>query len=141
MSARILETPRNRRGYWEARPGDVIGRSELLFVDVRHDARTLVGDFGHIHGVTHVPAAELLESGLEGVACDTPVVLVCDNGRQSARCAEALVRVFGFTEVYLLVGGMLRWCAEARPVARKPTFKSPPRSARARDASDGAGGR
>jgi rhodanese-related sulfurtransferase len=123
VSARIEETPRNRRGYWEARPGDVIGRSELLFVDVRPDPRTLVGDFGHIHGVTHVPAEEVLGEGLVGIATDTPVVLVCENGRTSARCAEALVRQHGFTEVYHLVGGMLRWVAEARPVARKPTYK------------------
>jgi rhodanese-related sulfurtransferase len=124
VSARIQETPRHRRGYWEARPGDVVGRSDLLFVDVRSDAEALVGDFGHIHGVTHVPAAIVLERGLSGIAQETPVVLVCGNGRESARCAEALVRVHGFTEVYLLVGGMLRWVAEARPIAKKPTFKA-----------------
>jgi rhodanese-related sulfurtransferase len=123
VSARIRETPRHRRGYWEARPGDVIGRSELLFVDVRPDKKALVGDFGHIHGVTHVPAAALLEGGLPGVGLETPVVVVCDNGRKSAECAEALVRRYGFSEVYHLVGGMLRWVAEARPIARKPTYK------------------
>jgi rhodanese-related sulfurtransferase len=49
--------------------------------------------------------------------------VVCNNGRQSAKCAEALVQRHGFAEVYLLVGGMLRWVAEARPIARKPTYK------------------
>src|SRR5690606_148509 len=109
---------------WEARPGDVVGRSDVLFIDVRPDTRALVGGFGHIHGVTHVPAERVLAEGLPGLAAGTPVVLVCDNGRMSARCAEALVQRHGFEEVYLLVGGMLRWVAEARPIAKKATFKA-----------------
>jgi len=121
---RIEIAPRHRRGYFEARPGDVIGR-RLLIVDIRPE-EDLTGDFGHIHGVLHRPAAEVLASGLPGVDRRTPVVVVCNNGRASADCAEALVKTHGYWEVYLLVGGMVRWTAEDRPVARRPTWKDAP---------------
>jgi hypothetical protein len=32
------------------------------------------------------------------------------------------VQDFGFTEVFHLVGGMLRWTAEERPVSMSPTW-------------------
>lgn len=121
---RIEIAPRHRRGYFEARPGDVIGR-RLLTVDVRPE-EDLTGDFGHIHGVLHRPAPLLRATGLPGVDRRTPVVVVCGNGRASADCAEVLVKEHGFEEVYLLVGGMVRWTAEGRPVARRPTWKGTP---------------
>ena len=119
---RIEVAPRHRSGYLQARPGDVIGRTDLFLVDVR-DERELTDDFGHIHGVVHVPMDRVLEEGLPALSKDTPVVLVCDNGRRSARVAKHLVRERGFDEVYHLVGGMLRWTAEERPVARVPTWR------------------
>ena len=122
---RIAEAPQHRLGFLEARPGDVIGRTDLLVVDVRPES-DLVDDFGHIHGVAHVPAEALLEAGLPGVATDTPVVVVCQNGRVSRTCAARLVADHGFTEVYHLVGGMVRWTAEERPVARVPTWRALP---------------
>ena len=99
----------------------MVGRDDLLFVDVRHEA-DLLDDFGHIHGVRSVPEARLLREGIDGVHKGTPVVVVCQNGRQSQGCAAALVRDHDFTEVYHLVGGMLRWNAEERPVARVRTW-------------------
>ncbi len=120
-STLIPEAPLHRRGYWEARPGDVVGRREFLFVDVRPE-RDLVGDLGHIHGVTLTPSSIVHEQGLTGIDAHMPVVLVCGNGRTSADCAEALVSKHGFRDVYLLVGGMIRWNAEGRPIAKKPTW-------------------
>ena len=118
---RIAEAPRHRLGYHQVRPGDVIGRDGLLIVDVRNE-EDLLDDFGHIHGVRSIPEERLLRDGIEGVDASTPVVVVCQNGRQSQGCAAALVRDHGFTEVYHLVGGMLRWNAEERPVARVRTW-------------------
>ncbi|MFW5921590.1 MAG: rhodanese-like domain-containing protein [Polyangiales bacterium] len=122
---RIEEAPRNpRQGYLEARPGDVIGRDDLLLIDVR-DERELTGGFGHIHGVLHVPEDRLRAEGLPGVSRETPLVVVCDNGRRSAVCARELIHEHGYREVYHLVGGMLRWTAEERPIAKAPTWVAP----------------
>lgn len=123
----IAEAPLHRRGYYEARPGDVVG-SSLRIVDVRCE-QDLVADFGHIHGVTHHPRARVEAEGLPGLDPRVPVVVVCNNGFESAKVAEALVRQHGFVEVYHLVGGMLRWTAEDRPVARQTTWKSLSRDA------------
>lgn len=118
---RIAEAPQHRLGYLQARPGDIVGRTDLLIVDVR-DPADLTDDFGHIHGVTNVPADRVLAEGLPSVPRDTPIVIVCQNGRRSQTCATRLVAEHGFTEVYHLVGGMVRWNAEERPVARVPTW-------------------
>lgn len=120
---KIAEAPQHRLGYLQARPGDVVGRDDLLVIDVRHQDE-LTDDFGHIHGVAHLPAERLLQQGLPGIDKATPVVVVCQNGRTSQSCATRLVQEHGFAEVYHLVGGMLRWTAEERPVARVPTWQS-----------------
>ena len=90
-------------------------------MDVRDEA-DLLGDFGHIHGVAHLPARRVMNEGLPGVSADTPVVLVCSNGRTSQTCCKRLVEEHGYEEVYHLVGGMVRWTAEERPVARVQTW-------------------
>ncbi|MEM6954576.1 MAG: rhodanese-like domain-containing protein [Myxococcota bacterium] len=110
----IDEAPKHRRGYYQVRPGDILGRSGLLLLDVRYAGDDLDGEMGHVHGVKHLPLREL-DAYAEGL--DRPVVVICGNGRESVRAAEALA-ARGFTEVYHLVGGMLRWGAEERPVAR-----------------------
>ena len=118
--ARIPEAPLTRHGYYELRPLDVLGRDDLVLVDVR-PAEDLTRDFGHIAGVRRYLGADLRASGLP-LPKDTPVVLVCNNGRESRRLVIALVQDFGFTEVFHLVGGMLRWTAEERPVSMSPTW-------------------
>ena len=118
---KIRGAPRTASGYYEARPGDVAGRDDLLVVDVR-EPDELVSELGHIHGVTHVPMGEVLTTGLPGIAEDRAVVLVCRSGKRSAQCA-AFLASRGYTEVYNLVGGMMRWGAEERPIARTPTWK------------------
>jgi rhodanese-related sulfurtransferase len=109
----------------EARPGDIAGRTDLLLVDVRY-ADDLTDDFGHIHGVVHVPMEVVLARGLPGVDRDRALVVICQNGWQSRKCAKRLVAEHGFREVYHLVGGMLRWCAEDRSVARVRTWTTLP---------------
>ncbi len=110
-------------GYAQVRPGDVARRDDLYFVDVRAEESDLLGDMGHIHGVHHVPLKKLRDSGLEGVDLATPIVVVCNDGRESRDAAVALVQDHGFVEVYHLVGGMLRWNGEERPTAKVRTFQ------------------
>jgi len=120
---KIADAPRTAQGYYEARPGDVAGRDDLLVVDVRAPEE-LTSELGHIHGVTHVPMQVLLAEGLPDVPVDRAVVLVCRSGMRSAQCAAVLASQ-GYREVYNLVGGMMRWRAEERPAARTPTWKTP----------------
>jgi rhodanese-related sulfurtransferase len=119
---RISEAPQHNLGFFEARPGDVAGRDDLLLIDVR-DGRELLDGYGHIHGVLHRPMDRLLSEGLPDQPLERPLVLVCDNGFRSRKCARHLVEV-GHREVYHLVGGMRRWTAEERPVARTRTWVS-----------------
>lgn len=121
---RIREAPKTKRGYYEARPGDVVLRQDLALIDVREVEDDLMGDLGHIHAAYHLPADKLERDGLPTMARNTPVVLVCQNGWRSRRCAIRLSEEFGFTEVYHLVGGMIRWVAEERPIARTRTWRS-----------------
>lgn len=90
-------------------------RGKVRIVDVRepHEYR---GELGHI------PEAELAPlAGLANFAMAWPreaeIVVVCRSGGRSAAAAEALWRM-GFRQVRNMVGGMLRWSAERRPVAR-----------------------
>jgi rhodanese-related sulfurtransferase len=117
---KVAAAPRHPDGYLQARPGDVVG-ADLLIIDVRPEP-DLLDDFGHIHGVRNVESERILEEGLPQVPKETPLALVCSNGRTSAACAVALVQEHGFEEVYHLVGGMVRWTAEERPVARVRTW-------------------
>ena len=119
---RIPEAPLHDAGYRQVRPSDVIAEKGLVLVDVRVSETELLEDLGHVHGVRHVPAERLLASGVDGVARDTPIVVICGDGRLSQKCATALVATHGHTEVYHLVGGMVRWNAEERPVARNKTW-------------------
>ncbi|MFW5926033.1 MAG: rhodanese-like domain-containing protein [Myxococcota bacterium] len=135
---RIPVAPKHKRGFFEARPGDVAGRDDLVLVDVR-DERELTDDYGHIHGVVHRSMDRILDEGLPEHPADKPIVLVCDNGFRSRKCAAHLVSQ-GFTEVYHLVGGMRRWTAEERPVARVPTWAAPPGEMTSDDSPRGSRG-
>ncbi|MFT5353300.1 MAG: rhodanese-related sulfurtransferase [Polyangiales bacterium] len=114
MEARIPEAYLHRRGYYQVRPADIISRADLLLLDVRFAPEDLDGDQGHIHGTLYLPLAEI-ERFTQPL--DTPMVVVCGNGRESVRAAERLA-ARGYIEVYHLVGGMLRWNGEERPVSR-----------------------
>jgi rhodanese-related sulfurtransferase len=46
---------------------------------------------------------------------------MCKAGARSAKAAASLV-ARGFAEVYSVSGGMIRWNAEERPVARTRTW-------------------
>lgn len=109
-------------GYAQVRPGDVVSRDDLHIVDVRLEEGDLLGGVGHIHGVRHVPLGDVLDGGLASLGPETPVVVVCNDGRESREAAIALARDQGLQEVYHLVGGMVRWAAEGRPIARTRTF-------------------
>lgn len=119
MEARIPTAYLHRRGYYQVRPSDVISRTDLLLLDVRFASEDLDGEQGHIHQCQYLPLAEL---ELFAHPTNTPTLVICGNGRESVRAAERLA-ARGYTEIYHLVGGMLRWNAEERPVARAGSWR------------------
>ena len=81
-------------------------RSEVVLIDVRQPDE-FTGELSHIPGATLIPLGTLPEK-LSQLSKDKTIVFVCRSGGRSARAA-ALASENGFTSVYNLKGGMLRW--------------------------------
>ena len=90
-------------------------KGALRIIDVR-ERDEFVGDLGHIAGAELVPLGTVA-SVARAWPRDTPIVVVCRSGGRSARAAGELVAM-GFTAVHNMLGGMLRWRQEGRPVTR-----------------------
>lgn len=90
--------------------------SSIHLVDVRRDDE-LVGELGKIAGVQHIVLDSLM-SRLQELPEDKSIVFVCRSGGRSARAAS-IAAEGGFTNIYNLRGGMLRWNALQLPVQRK----------------------
>ena len=72
---------------------------------------------GHIAQARSVPAADL-EQKAGNLPKNKPLIVVCDNGRDSARAAAKL-RAQGYADVVPLDGGMRAWLAASLPVTQK----------------------
>lgn len=83
----------------------LVNQRKGLFVDIRD---TEAFDKGHIADSTNIPLSTLADklSTLNDPA--QPIILVCDSG-QRARSAAKQLRSNGFTEVYVLSGGLNAW--------------------------------
>ena len=89
---------------WRAR-GDAID-----LVDVREPGEWALG---HLSGARHVPLGTV-SSALGTFARDHTTVLYCKGGTRSAQAARIL-QDDGFTNVWSLTGGILRWRTEVDP--------------------------
>lgn len=76
---------------------------KLALIDVREENER---EICHIGG-TLIPLAQVLERSAE-IPQDLPVVIYCRSGGRSGKAVEAL-EAKGFTNLYNLVGGVLRW--------------------------------
>lgn len=121
LASNIPNAHATSHGYFEVRPSDIAGRTDILLIDVREES-DLLGPDGHIHGVKHIPLKDVRAFVERRNEKSSPVVLVCQNGRASATLATSLARDFPQQQVVVLVGGMTRWLAEERPVARTKTY-------------------
>ena len=81
----------------------------VWIVDLREDA-DLVGPQGHIPGIWRVPFTRIGEMA-DLLPAYTPVVLVCEDGKQSTTGARFL-RALGMTTVAAMNGGM---CSSRAP--------------------------
>ena len=107
-------------GLWEIAPAVLEERTaggqggEIQIIDVREPAE-FSDTLGHIAGARLIPLSELLQRAGE-IDRGRPVVTVCRSGARSAQ-AVVLLQKAGFPQVANLAGGMLRWRADALPVA------------------------
>lgn len=84
-------------------------------VDIREQANF---DTGHIVDSINVPATNLAADAKIKVKSNRPVVVVCDTGSLSTRCASVL-REAGFDSVFSLRGGLTAWNQENLPSVSK----------------------
>ncbi|GGC89787.1 hydrolase glyoxylase [Undibacterium terreum] len=102
-------------GVWEIEPMALLEHAATLqIVDVR-EAPEFIDRLGHLPGAQLVPLSQLMDR-LGELDRERPVVAVCRSGVRSAQ-ASVLLSKAGFGKVANLAGGMLRWRAEALPVA------------------------
>jgi len=95
-------------------PGAAQGlvREGAALLDVRE-----AGEYasGHIPGAVHVPLGEL-QSQLDRVPRDRPLIAYCGHGERSASASSILERA-GYQQVHNLAGGMDAWRASGQRVA------------------------
>lgn len=80
------------------------GKAEHFLLDVR-----TIEEFnaGHIAGAVNIPV-EVLGRYLNNVPTTLPVIVYCRTGRRSADAVTLLANA-GYTQVYDLTGGVVRW--------------------------------
>ncbi|WMD19571.1 rhodanese-like domain-containing protein [Achromobacter seleniivolatilans] len=119
ISGVMLAIPALRKG----RKGSAISTGEAIqmvnqrnavWIDVRPTEQFQAG---HIAQARSVPAADL-EQKAASLPKNKPLIVVCDNGRDSARAATKL-RTQGFADAVPLEGGMRAWSAANLPVTQK----------------------
>lgn len=112
------ELMRFGRKYKTLNPGALtllINREDALVVDLSSYA-----DFekAHIPGARHVAMSQFDPENKDlAKVRDLPVVVVCKDGRTSAKAAQRLVKA-GFQKVHTLGGGMLAWKQAQLPMAK-----------------------
>ncbi|CAB3638416.1 MAG: rhodanese-like domain-containing protein [Achromobacter pulmonis] len=92
----------------------MVNQRQAVWIDVRPAEQFQAG---HIAQARSVPAADL-EQKAASLPKNKPLVVVCDNGRESARAAAKL-RAQGFADAVPLEGGMRAWLAASLPVTQK----------------------
>ena len=102
----------------------MVNQRQAVWVDVRPAEQFQAG---HIAQARSVPAADL-EQKAGNLPKNKPLIVVCDNGRDSARAAAKL-RAQGYADVVPLDGGMRAWLAAACRSRRSDSGAPPPPSA------------
>ncbi|HUG56924.1 MAG TPA: rhodanese-like domain-containing protein [Candidimonas sp.] len=85
-----------------------------IFLDVRsHDSFKT----GSIPQARNLPVADLTAK-LGTLPKDKPIIVICDQGRESARVAGSL-RKQGYDEAVSLAGGLQAWLKDGLPLSKK----------------------
>jgi rhodanese-related sulfurtransferase len=86
-------------------------RPPAQVIDVREPYER---EAGHIAGSRHIELVDL-SAQADSIERERPVIFYCRAGSRSAMAAKAL-RAAGF-EAYSMVGGLVRWDMEGRPLS------------------------
>jgi rhodanese-related sulfurtransferase len=92
----------------------MVNQRQAVWVDVRPTEQFQAG---HIAQARSLPTADI-EKKAASLPKNKPLVVVCDQGRESGKAA-ALLRAQGFAEVVALDGGMRAWSQAGLPVTQK----------------------
>lgn len=99
----------------------LINREDPLILDVSNST-----DFAkaHIAGALHMPPSRI-EAGNQQLLKnkDRPLLLYCQRGQIAPQMASRLAKM-GFTQVYMLSGGLTQWLSDNQPVARNSKDKA-----------------
>jgi glyoxylase-like metal-dependent hydrolase (beta-lactamase superfamily II)/rhodanese-related sulfurtransferase len=87
---------------------DKLNKSKPTIIDVR-EAYELNDELGHIEGVVNMPMGHLMAKIHKSeILKDADIVLVCRSGARAETAARELVND-GYTNVSVLMGGMIAW--------------------------------
>lgn len=84
----------------------------LLLLDVRSQMEVLQGK---IDGSEHLPL-HLLPLRAQDLPRDKRIVIYCRTGARSAQACAYLSSNFGMTNTYNLVGGIVSWAQNGKPI-------------------------
>lgn len=83
--------------------------SELscLVVDIREVYETQICQIPSLH----IPMAEMPKRYTE-ISKEKPIIIMCKSGKRAEATANFMECELGFTDLYILEGGILAWIAE-----------------------------
>lgn len=95
----------------------LINRSKAQMLDIRDDAQTKAQ--GTVPGARRIAVADLKDKAAGAFKDKTlPVLVMCQNGQRSAAAASVL-KSLGYTEVFVVEGGVAAWIEAGMPVSGK----------------------
>lgn len=115
IAGEVMRLARNFKALTPSALTLLINREDALVIDLSSYA-----DFekAHIPGARHVAMSQFDPENKElAKVRELPVVVVCKDGRTSAKAAQRLVKA-GFQKVNTLGGGMFAWKQAQLPVAK-----------------------
>ncbi|WP_024872494.1 rhodanese-like domain-containing protein [Tolumonas lignilytica] len=95
----------------------LINKQDALIVDVRAQDEFARGHIANSH---HIPLAQIEQGNTTEIDKhkEKPVIIVCETGSRAETAATKLSKS-GFTQVYLLRGGLTQWRSSNLPVTKK----------------------
>ena len=111
--ARLIGASGNEIGTLEATR--LMNQGTTLILDVREDKEYAAG---HLPRARHVPLKELATKlGELGKYKEKPVIVTCRTGPRASAACRALKRA-GFSNVYVLKGGVTAWQQASLPLEK-----------------------
>jgi len=93
----------------------LINRSDALILDLRE---TQEYEGGRLPRAVHIPLSQLSSRGQELVKfVGRPLIAYCERGNRSRAAASALAKL-GFSEIFVLHGGLRAWADAGMPLEK-----------------------